>query len=238
MMKKSYLKILLLFSLIIISCSDNDDQNLNNNLLQETPEAHVQFNSSNFGIYKGVFVGSSGIVIVNVNNDNSISVSLTIDGVNYPFTSNEIIQENQQTEINFINGNNSFTFSVLSNGIDPQISDLSIEGHPNATIILVKETSNSLAELFEGTYAGTDGSDDGGTFNAIVIGTDMYVLANSTAYDVFYTATGAINGNSISGATTTGTNFTGIIDGNDDMSGTWTNTQSSDNGTWSLIRTY
>ena len=68
--------------------------------------------------------------------------------------------------------------------------------------------------------------------------TDMYVLANSTAYDVFYTATGAINGNSISGATTTGTNFTGIIDGNDDMSGTWTNTQSSDNGTWSLIRTY
>lgn len=238
MKKNSILGILLsLIGLFIISCSNNDDSILEGDVLSESPEAIAQFDNSNFGIYKGVFVGSSGTIVVNINNDNSVSANLVIDGTTYLFATNQIIQENLPTIINFTSGNNSFTFSVSLDGSNPQIYNVSIEGHPNATILLVKETSSMLVELFEGTYAGNDNNQELGTFNAVVSENVMIVLAYSSTYGVFYTAAGVINGQTISGLTSTGTSFTGNVN-DDDMSGTWNNNQSNENGIWSATRTY
>ena len=183
-----------------------------------------------------MFVGSSGIVLINLNNNNTISASLKIDGVNYIFSTNESITENQQTEINFTNNDNSFVFNVSSTGTNPEITNLSIQGHPNAETILVKETSERLTKVFEGNYNGID-NDDAGVFNAIVSGSEMYVLAFSTMYSVFYTANGSVNNENITGVTSTGTNFTGIIE-NDKMNGSWNNSQSNENGNWNAERSY
>ena len=96
-MKKLLVKLFLCTTIIFSSCSENDPSILINDIAEETPDALSQFDNSNFGIYKGVFVGSSGTILVNINNNGLLSVSLTIDGVNYPFTSSETITENQQT---------------------------------------------------------------------------------------------------------------------------------------------
>lgn len=226
----------LILTFFLNSCLSVEEPNIIIPNFVETPEASELFNTSNFGIYKGVFVGSSGIVLINLNNNNTISASLKIDGVNYIFSTNESITENQQTEINFTNNDNSFVFNVSSTGTNPEITNLSIQGHPNAETILVKETSERLTKVFEGNYNGID-NDDAGVFNAIVSGSEMYVLAFSTMYSVFYTANGSVNNENITGVTSTGTNFTGIIE-NDKMNGSWNNSQSNENGNWNAERTY
>ena len=226
----------LILTFFLNSCLSVEEPNIIIPNFVETPEASELYNTSNFGIYKGVFVGSSGIVLINLNNNNTISASLKIDGVNYIFSTNESITENQQTEINFTNNDNSFVFNVSSTGTDPEITNLSIQGHPNAETILVKETSERLTKVFEGTYNGID-NDDAGVFNAIVSGSEMYVLAFSTMYSVFYTANGSVNNENITGVTSTGTNFTGIIE-NDKMNGSWNNSQSNENGNWNAERSY
>jgi hypothetical protein len=226
----------LILTFFLNSCLSVEEPNIIIPNFVETPEASELFNTSNFGIYKGVFVGSSGIVLINLNNNNTISASLKIDGVNYIFSTNESITENQQTEINFTNNDNSFVFNVSSTGTDPEITNLSIQGHPNAETILVKETSERLTKVFEGTYNGID-NDDAGVFNAIVSGSEMYVLAFSTMYSVFYTANGSVNNENITGVTSTVTNFTGIIE-NDKMNGSWNNSQSNENGNWNAERSY
>jgi len=226
----------LILTFFLYSCLSVEEPNIIIPNFVETPEASELFNTSNFGIYKGVFVGSSGIVLINLNNNNTISASLKIDGVNYIFSTNESITENQQTEINFTNNDNSFVFNVSSTGTNPEITNLSIQGHPNAETILVKETSERLTKVFEGNYNGID-NDDAGVFNAIVSGSEMYVLAFSTMYSVFYTANGSVNNENITGVTSTGTNFTGIIE-NDKMNGSWNNSQSNENGNWNAERSY
>ena len=226
----------LILTFFLNSCLSVEEPNIIIPNFVETPEASELFNTSNFGIYKGVFVGSSGIVLINLNNNNTISASLKIDGVNYIFSTNESITENQQTEINFTNNGNSFVFNVSSTGTNPEITNLNIQGHPNAETILVKETSERLTKVFEGNYNGID-NDDAGVFNAIVSGSEMYVLAFSTMYSVFYTANGSVNNENITGVTSTGTNFTGIIE-NDKMNGSWNNSQSNENGNWNAERSY
>ncbi len=227
---------LLILTICFSSCLSVEEPNIITPDFVENPEASELFDTSNFGIYKGVFVGSSGIVIINLNNNTTISATLKIDGVNYIFSTNEPISENQQTEINFTNNGNSFVFNVSSTGTNPEITNLNIQGHPNAETILVKETSDMLTKVFEGAYNGTD-NDDAGVFNAIVSGSEMHVLAFSTMYTVFYTANGSVNNENITGITSTGTNFTGIIE-NDKMNGSWNNSQSNENGNWTAERSY
>ena len=234
-LKKFILNVILLITLILGSCSENDPYISFNDSSAAVPDALSQFDNSNFGIYKGVFVGSSGTILVNINNNGLISVSLTIDGVTYPFTSNVSITENEQTEITFAYQNNSFTFTVEADGSNPLITNVSIEGHPDASIIVVKENSSYVAKLYEGTYEGVDQNNDEGTFNAIVFSNEVYVLYKSTVYGSTSNASGTVDGNVISGVSSMGTVFTGNID-NDVMNGTWTTTQSNENGIWALTR--
>ena len=97
-------------SLILNSCTKSDDNQTTPTNLSESPIAKPQFNNSNFGIYKGVFVGSSGIINVNLNNDNTISSTLIINGVTHNFTTNQTIKQGKTTLVNFINGSNSLSF--------------------------------------------------------------------------------------------------------------------------------
>ena len=139
--------------------------NDNNDTLADKSDAKAIYDNSNYGIYKGVFVGSSGTLMINVNNDNSLSANLKIDGTNYDFTSTQTIQPNQATSVNFTNGSHSFTFSVDANGANPTVSNISMAGHPNAVAAVAKETSQSVIRCYEGTYTGAD---EGGVFNLLL----------------------------------------------------------------------
>jgi len=237
-MKKFLVKTLLSITIIFASCSENDPLITINDSAEELPIALSQYDNSNYGIYKGVFVGSSGTILVNLNNNGVISVSLTIDGVNYPFTSSETITENQQTEITFAYENNSFSFTVNADGSNPLITNVSIEGHPDASIIVVKENSSYVAQLYEGSYEGIDQNNDQGTFNAIVFNGAVYILSKSSVYGSSSYASGSVDGNLVSGASSLGTIFSGNIENDEVMNGTWKITQTNEKGIWSLSRSY
>jgi hypothetical protein len=216
------------------SCSSSGDSSATNNLTQ-TPQAKSEYDQSNFGLYKGVLVGSSGIVIIDINNtNNTIVATLIIDNVTYNFSSNQTLQPNQNTTLNFVGGSNSFTFIVSGNGGNPTITNLSINGHPDAVIVVVKETSTILVKCFEGTYSG----DDSGTFNAIIYGNLIKGLIGNASIEP-YIADGVVQNNQIStsGTVTSGAIFTGTVNGNS-CSGNWTNPEVSMSGTWSGVRTY
>ena len=237
-MKKFLVKTLLSITIIFASCSENDPLITINDSAEELPIALSQYDNSNYGIYKGVFVGSSGTILVNLNNNGVISVSLTIDGVNYPFTSTESITENEQTETTFTYQNNSFSFTVNADGSNPLITNVSIEGHPNASIIVVKENSSYVAKLYEGSYEGIDQNNDQGTFNAIVFNGAVYILSKSSVYGSSSYASGSVDGNLVSGASSLGTIFSGNIENDEVMNGTWKITQTNEKGIWSLTRSY
>jgi len=237
-MKKFLVKTLLSITIIFASCSENDPLITINDSAEELPIALSQYDNSNYGIYKGVFVGSSGTILVNLNNNGVISVSLTIDGVNYPFTSTESITENEQTETTFTYQNNSFSFTVNADGSNPLITNVSIEGHPNASIIVVKENSSYVAQLYEGSYEGIDQNNDQGTFNAIVFNGSVYILSKSSVYGSSSYASGSVDGNLVSGASSLGTIFSGNIENDEVMNGTWKITQTNEKGIWSLTRSY
>ena len=237
-MKNQILKTIfsLLILLLVLSCSNSDSNGDSNQTLSQVPSAKSQYDNSNFGIYKGVFIGSSGTIILDISNStNSFTATLIIDGVTHNFITNQTIQQNQTTTINFVEGSNSFTFTVSLNGSNPIITNLIINGHPNAALLVVKETSTVLIKCFEGTYSGTYS----GTFNAVIYGNIIKGIAKATSEVSVVTADGTVNNNQINAAgnTSSGAVFVGNLSGNT-FSGTWSRTSDNANGTFTGVRTY
>lgn len=231
-MKKIITIFLLIFT--IISCSKDENLNPSNPTISDTPVAKQEFDNTNYGFYKGVFVGSSGIVSINVkNNDNILTAKFIIDGNIYNFTSNQSININTPSSINFTSGQNSFTFSVNANGTNPTVTNLSILNHSNANVVVVKERSNLLVRCFEGTYTGSES----GIFNSIFYGNQVIGVVKS-AQNSFYIANGTVVNNLISiGNVNSGATFSGTLNGNS-CTGTWQNTNYNMSGNWSGVRTY
>lgn len=231
--KKSISLFLILLSLILNSCSKSDDKVTTSDNLSLVPIAKSQYDNSNFGIYKGVFVGSSGIIIVNINNDNTLKATLIINDITYNFTTNKTLQQNQETTINFVSGSDYLTFSVDKDGRNPNFTNLKIEGHPNAAINAAKETSTTLIKCYEGTYSG--GSS--GVFNVLIYGNSIKGLVENNSTNSIDIAEGEINNNEIIGDITSGATFSGTLNGNS-FSGTWKNAQYNQIGTFTGKRTY
>ncbi len=226
-MKKIILALLL--ALFTLSCSDDDNSSSNN--LSNTPMANATYDSNNYGIYKGVFVGSTGYVLININNDGTISAKLTIDNSTYNFTTVESVTIGQAISgLTFTNGSMSFDFNVSSNGSDPYISNINISGHPDATIEITKELSEHLVRCYNGTFSGD--SSTGGTFNFLIIDNELTGLARNTDEGIT-DLWGSVSNNAISGQFEGGT-FSGNIN-NNSISGTWQN-GSTTNGVWSGTR--
>lgn len=231
MTKHFLLSIFTLALLSIASCSKKDSDSGKET---EKPTAKAQFDNSNYGIYKGVFVGSSGVIIININNDNTLSATLIVDGVTYHFTTTQTVQQNQSTTIDFTNDGNSFTFIVAANGTTPAITNITINGHPNAAIVVIKETSTAIVKCYEGTFAG----DESGIFNAAISNNLIKALALSTTYNVSYYVTGTVSDNQINaaGSASSGASFSGSFSG-DNISGKWNNSIVGISGIWSGKRT-
>lgn len=228
MLRKLIFSTLLLSTLVFHGCSKKD--NGTNPPLPETPIAKAQYDTSNFGIYKGVFVGSSGTIIIDISNSDAITATLEIDNVTYNFTTNQTIQINQPTTLTFSSGENSFTFTVAANGANPTITNLVMNGHDDPALLVVKETSTAIVKCYEGTFTG----EDNGIFNAVTYDDKIKALIKSSKYHSNFIATGTVSNHQITatGTVTGGATFTGTIDGNT-ASGTWINESADLNGTWS-----
>jgi hypothetical protein len=224
-MNKIFLAVI--FGVITVSCSSDSSSGTS---LSDTPQAKAMYDSSNFGIYKGVFVGSTGTVLVDINNEGTLSATLTIDGTAKTYTTTESVTEDSTTEgLTFTNGSSSFDFNVSASGENVSISNINISGHPNANIELAKERSNSLVKCYVGSFNG----DSTGTFNLIIRGNEVLGLAKPSDDDNSIYLEGGLTGTAISGYWSDGS-FVGTVDGIN-ISGTWVNT-SSESGSWSGSR--
>ena len=225
-MKK--LLLLLLLPLFLISCSSDDSSS--SIKLSNTPEAVVAYDNSNFGIYKGVFVGSTGTILINFMNDGVISAKLTIDGKTYNFTTEDEVTEGELTDLHFVSGNMDFYFMVESDGSNPYIDGINIPGHSGAAMYIIKETSEHLVRCYQGTFKG----DSSGTLNLIVYENEIYGLAKSSEDDNSSELEGYITENNTIVGYFEGGTFEGTINENS-VSGTWM-TINEDSGTWSGTR--
>ena len=136
-----------------------------------TPEANAANDASSKGIYKGIVIGSTGTIKLDVQNAGAtIKAYLTIDGTSIELTSNVSWEGTENYVAPFTGSLNgqpiAILFSVEMNGSQPLISSANIPGHPNAQFTIVKETSNALIECFEGTYHSSNSED--GTFNILL----------------------------------------------------------------------
>lgn len=151
--------------------SNQIDESYTCSTCKVSPEALAANDASSKGIYKGVIIGSSGTVKFDIgNNGTTITAVLVVDGTTVNLTSNVTWISGQSYTSAFtgtLNGTPaSITFSVGATGQNATIVASNIPGHQNAVFTLVKETSSSLIECFEGTYSTT--APESGTFNLIL----------------------------------------------------------------------
>lgn len=222
----------LIIGFFSISCSNNDDTSSSNSGLSNSPEAKSQYDNSNYGVYKGVFVGSTGHVYVNINNNSSVLAKLVIDGITYNCTTTETVVEGSAiTELTFTSGTSSFDFNVAANGTNPTITNISIIGHPDAFVSIFKEHSNAQVKCYLGTFSG----DMSGVFNLAVKGNSNIIgLAKSTSENFTIDLIGSISSNTITGYFIGGS-FSGTL-ANSTISGQWQN-EFMESGTWIGLRT-
>lgn len=148
-------------SIVIFSCSKNDDKAAvayTCASCHDTPDALPANDSDVKGIYKGVVVGSTGTISIDIQNgSNTITATMVLDGTTILLTSNIAVVAGEAYVAPFTGVYNgspiSITFSVGLGGATPTITTSDIPGHPNATFQIFKETSTSLVEAFQGTYS-------------------------------------------------------------------------------------
>lgn len=150
--------------LFVSSCSESDDVPDSSGSSRvpyqcasciKTPEALPENDASSSGIYKGIF--ANGSFELNIRNNN--------DGVNgVVFVNNRRIDlymlssEYSKGEFNAVfrgvlDGNKfSMAFRVNEDGSDPKVYDFSLPNGGLISNIVIKETSNSLLESFNGEY--------------------------------------------------------------------------------------
>lgn len=230
-MKK--LLVLLIAGIFFTACS-SDSSTPTGPTLSDTPTAKIQFNDTNFGIYKGILVGPTGLITLNIKNDGFLNATVILDGVSYLFTSEGTITEGQDiTDLVFTNGDKSFAVSISANGTDISETAISFPGFPSADMLLTKEYSDAQVTCYQGTYSG----DATGVFNFLAIGTNVYGLSLGSDGLNNYYINGARSGNSVSGTYDIGT-FSGSFISTT-VSGNWQDTDpsSSNSGTWAGQRT-
>ncbi len=164
--------LLLVLSIFSTSCSKDEDESPKYKCTTcvDTPDALAVNDNSVKGVYKGIVVGSSGSLFINIQNGSStITGTMVLDGITVNLTSNVTYVEGQAYVAPFVGTYNgapvSLTFSVGISGANPTMITSDIPCHPNASFTIYKETSTSIIEAFEWTYSKTG---ETGTFNIIL----------------------------------------------------------------------
>lgn len=204
------------------------------------PEALAANDASSKGIYKGVVIGSTGTIKFDVlNNGSAITALMVIDGDSVTLVSNVTWTAGTSYVAPFagtFNGQTaSITFSVDLSGSNPTISSVNIPGHPNATLMVAKETSNSQVVCFEGTYSGTES----GTLNLLLSTTlgQWGGVARKNGSSTISQFNGTVVNNSL---TCTGCGSGSIVNatlsGDQIINGSWNDGQGG-SGSWSANKT-
>jgi hypothetical protein len=172
-MKRSFLFVLSVSTLLLAyACSKSDEpkKEEEERPLVTAPEAVVAHDGKSGGVYKGVIIGSTGTVKI-ILQGGTVSAEVTIDGETKVLAPQNLpsgwISGQPLKEIVFASGNWTLTFSVAANGEHSHVSSVSLPGHTDVVVCIVKEQSTTLVRAFEGSYS---------TGDAVFAGTINFVL--------------------------------------------------------------
>ncbi len=167
------LAVFLMFPILcfsVSSCSKDDSSSAYTcQSCHDTPDALVANDGSVEGIYKGIIVGSTGTIAINIQNGSStITATMVLDGISSVLTSNVSVVAGQTYVAPFTGTYNgtaiTLHLTVGLGGTLPTMTSSDIPGHANAVFEIYKETSTSLIEAFQGTYSKPG---ENGTFNIL-----------------------------------------------------------------------
>src|SRR5690554_3398545 len=156
------LLVLLSAGIAFNSCSEDDGTQKTDtytcDTCASTPDALPENDNSAKGVYKGIQVGSSGTLSIDIQNGSSTIIgTMVLDGITASLISNVSYVDGEPYVAPFTGTYDgdpvSLTFSVALGGGMPRVISSNIPGHPDAVFTIYKETSTSLIEAFEGTYS-------------------------------------------------------------------------------------
>ena len=188
-MKKTILFLAIASMAVFTDCKDDDGTDEQPTASTETT---AEFDSSNFGLYKGVIVGSSGTVKIQINNgNNDAKADIVIDGRSETLTCSATLTNGQAiNNVAFAGTSSSFTFSVGANGSNPSITNFVIQGHDDVSAVVIKETSANAVAAYEGTSVGD--MEHRGVFN-VVRNSNTYSTIVKSNDGVTFNFSGTIN---------------------------------------------
>ncbi len=238
-MKKRSLILLLLFamSFILINCGSESEPGgiYTCSSCVTKPDALAADDTKDTGVYKGAFGNSSLSGTVKVDIEDSSGTGSTVN-LNYNTKAESVLTFQSKTGNTFYFSGNGSTFSIeigSDGSVDPATQNLIINSE-NMTIAVIKETSEALIKVYEGTFTGTG---DPGVWNMVVKGEEfggIYSTSDGSDYGVIK---GSISNDTVSGDFNDGDSnntISGAVSG-DTMSGDWNLNEY--NGTWSGKRT-
>ncbi len=229
--------------LFLVACKKENSYETS---FSDVPEALAKYdNVPDSGLFRGVMIGSSGTIIIDGNNfGNNISATANIDGVRIFF---DRITTPAGQEGVFLKSSNGSTLHIQLNNLNVfEVVEANIIGHPNAKFIIEKETSHARVRCYEGTYTGGDQGIINGLvykeFQSSTVSLSAIFMSNNDPQKTKFTADGTANAQDIvvAGNTSTSSTFTGKVFGSNqnDINGTWTNSQFNISGTFSCKRTF
>ncbi|MBI5371520.1 MAG: hypothetical protein HZA79_05780 [Sphingobacteriales bacterium] len=162
------LSLLIALALIGSACKKTKTESSSGGL-PVSPETKPQYNNTSFGVYKGVVVGSTGTIVIRINNgDTIVKAYLSIGNNKDTLSANQPVIAGQPIlDLDFTGRISSMTLSANADGSNAQVTSLTITGHPNAGALVVHENSTQQVLCYEGTFSG----DLNGTICFVKVGT-------------------------------------------------------------------
>jgi uncharacterized protein with FMN-binding domain len=222
-----------MFSLLVWSCGDDDEAAYKCKDCVNTPEALAANDASGKGIYKGLVIGSSGTLKINMaNNGSTIDAVLVLDDETIELTTEATYDVANGFDGHFFNTAEEIEigFYVSGDGSEAYVYYMDIPGHPDAIIEVAKEKSNALVKVFEGEYTGSAS----GAFNMLVQNSEWEVVTNDGFY--FYGSIASSGEISCDDGDCQSIDVTGTIKG-DIAKGSWESNFDSEKGSWDTKRT-
>lgn len=152
-MKKLFLIFLGLTT--FLACNKSNDNTPPDNF-PKSAETKPQYDNTSFGVYKGVIIGSTGTIVLRINNgDTIVKAFLSIGNIKDTLSTTQQLTAGQPiVNLNFSGKLTSLTLSANADGTNAQLTNLNIPGHPDAVAIIIHENSTHQVLCYEGTFTG------------------------------------------------------------------------------------
>lgn len=200
-MKKQFtIKMLLHFTIAVAiiwgGCKKNEDTN----------NQAIQYDNNNLGSYKGVLVGSSGYITIDLK-PTGATATIVFDNITYQLSSTVAIPAGAKvTGYTLQKDAVKVVMDVNADGSIPQIA-VTIPGH-DVTAIIYKVTSFVAVESYTGTYRNTDSQspqyNNAGVLSFAVSGDNVTLLSKCSSGDCDDNETDKMTGKIVR----SGSNFT------------------------------